>query len=99
MNARFGYELIRGGIALLRQDTTTMSISAVVAKVLSRDASGTVADGYLREALFGLLGAPLHERAPQDGYKGVDSDLGGAWDHDDKIPAGKMSGAHAARLG
>lgn len=58
MNARFDYELIPGGIALPRQDATTMSISAAVAKVLSRDASGTVADGYLREALFGLFWAP-----------------------------------------
>jgi AraC family transcriptional activator of tynA and feaB len=78
MHARFGYDMIRGGIALPRQDAATMGISAVVAKVLSRDAGGTVADGYLREALFGLLGAMLHERSSQDGYRGVDSDLSGA---------------------
>ena len=78
MHARFGYDLIRGGIALPRQDAAKLGISAVVAKVLSRDAMGNVADGYLREALFGLLGAMLHERSSQEGYKGVDSDLSGA---------------------
>ena len=78
MHARFGYDLIRGGIALPRQDPATMGITAVISKVLSRDATSTVADGFLREALFGLLGAMLHERSSQDDYKGVDSDLSGA---------------------
>lgn len=78
MHARFGYDLIRGGITLPRKDAVEMGISAVVAKVLSRDAGGTVADGYLREALFGLLGAMLHERSSKDGYSGIDSDLSGA---------------------
>lgn len=78
MHARFGYELIRGGIALPRQDPATMGITAVITKVLTRDASGTVADGFLREALFGLLGAMLHERSSKEDYRGVDSDLSGA---------------------
>jgi len=78
MHARFGYDLIRGGIAMPRQEAASMGISAVVAKVLSRDASGTAADGYLREALFGLLGAMLHERSSKEGYTGIDSDLTGA---------------------
>lgn len=78
MHARFGYDLIRGGIAVPRQDATSIGISAVVAKVLSRDTTGTVADTYLREALFGLLGAMLHERSGTDGYKNIDSDISGA---------------------
>lgn len=78
MHARFGYELIQGGIALPRQDPATMGITAVISKVLTRDASGTVADGYLREALFGLLGAMLHERSSQQDYRGIDSDISGA---------------------
>jgi AraC family transcriptional activator of tynA and feaB len=78
MHARFGYDLIQGGIALPRHDATTMGISAVVAKVLSRGSTGTIADGYLREALFGLLGAMLHERSAQGSYKGIDSDISGA---------------------
>lgn len=78
MHARFGYDLIRGGIALPRQDAVTIGISAVVAKVLARETGSTVADGYLREALFGLLGAMLHERSSKEGYRGVDSDLSGA---------------------
>ena len=55
-----------------------MGISAVVSKVLSRPTADSIADGYLREALFGLLGAILHERSAQDGYKGIDSDISGA---------------------
>lgn len=78
MHARFGYDLIKGGIAFPRQDATTMGISAVVSKVLSRGPTGSISDGYLREALFGLLGAILHERSAQDGYKGVDSDISSA---------------------
>lgn len=78
LHARFGYDLIRGGIALPRQDAATAGIAAVVAKVLSRDASGTVADSFLREALFGLLGAILHERSSLDDYKGIESDISGA---------------------
>ena len=78
MHARFGYDLIRGGITLPRQDAAAMGISAVVAKVLSRDAGSAVADGYLREALFGLLGAMLHDRSCRSDYRGMDSDIGGA---------------------
>lgn len=78
MHARFGYDLIRGGITLPRHDPTTAGITAVVSKVLSRDSTTTVADGYLREALFGLLGAMLHERTTRDDYRGIDSDISGA---------------------
>jgi AraC family transcriptional regulator, positive regulator of tynA and feaB len=78
MHARFGYDLIRGGISLPRQEAMAMGISAVVAKALSRDTAGTVADTYLREALFGLLGAMLYERAGADTYQKIDADIGGA---------------------
>lgn len=78
MHARFGYDLIRGGVALPRQDPATMGIRAVISKVLARDASGRVADVFLREALFGLLGAMLHERSSQEDYRGVVSDISGA---------------------
>lgn len=78
MHARFGYDLIRGGIALPRQDATAMGISAVVAKVVSRDTTGTIADTHLREALFGLLGAILHERSGTESYENIESDVSGA---------------------
>ena len=78
MHARFGYDLIRGGIALPRHDAMAIGISAVVAKVASRSTTGTIADTYLREALFGLLGAMLHERSGTEGYRDVDSDISGA---------------------
>jgi AraC family transcriptional regulator, positive regulator of tynA and feaB len=78
MHARFGYDLIRGGIALPRQDPATMGIAAVISKVLTRDTSTSVTEGFLREALFGLLGAMLHERSSHEDYKGVESDISGA---------------------
>jgi AraC-like DNA-binding protein len=78
MHARFGYDLIRGGIALPRQDPATTGIAAVISKVLRQDASVSATESFLREALFGLLGAMLHERSARDDYKNMDSDVGGA---------------------
>ncbi len=78
MHARFGYDLIRGGISLPRQEAEVVGISAVVAKVMSRGPEASVADGFLREAFFGLLGAILHERSGAEGYRGVEMDLSGA---------------------
>lgn len=77
MHARFGYDLIRGGISLPRHDPTTLALCAVLGKVFARTGNPS-ADLHLREAMFGLIGATLHERSGSDGFSGVDSDLSGA---------------------
>lgn len=77
MHARFGYDLIRGGIALPRHDPTSMALYAVLGKVFSTQ-ENAASQSYLREAMFGLIGAMLHERSPHVGYSAVDSDLGSA---------------------
>lgn len=77
MHARFGYDLIRGGISLPRHDPTTLALCAVLGKVFGADANAST-QIYLREAMFGLIGATLHERSGKSGYMGIDSDLGGA---------------------
>lgn len=77
MHARFGYDLIRGGISLPSQDPTTLALCAVLGKVFARTTSPG-ASLHLREAMFGLIGAMLHERSGHEGYAGVDSDLSGA---------------------
>lgn len=77
MHARFGYDLIRGGIGLSRHDPTTLALCAVLGKVLTCEA-GPSSQTHLREALFGLIGASLHERSGREDYRAVDSDLGGA---------------------
>lgn len=77
MHARFGHDLIRGGISLSRHDPTTLALCAVLGKVISR-AGNPRSDLHLREAMFGLIGATLHEQSGSEGFVGVDSDLSGA---------------------
>jgi AraC family transcriptional regulator, positive regulator of tynA and feaB len=76
MRARFG-EHIRGGTMLNRADQTAIAIKAVLSKAftLSED---HVQSGYLREALFGLIGAMLYERADGDGSLAIEADVSGA---------------------
>lgn len=76
MWSRFG-EHIRGGLFLPRSDQTTVAICAVLAKAFSRSANDAQS-GFLREALFGLIGAMLHERADGERMSAVDADVSGA---------------------
>lgn len=78
MQARFGYDLIRGGISVPRHDPTNLALCAVLGKVFGQPSSNAASNTYLREAIFGLIGAMLHERSGQEGFAGIDSDLGGA---------------------
>lgn len=78
MHARFGYDLIRGGITLSRQDPATIALCAVLAKALAHKPASAAASSCLREAVFGLLGATLHERSGREAHEGIDSDLSGA---------------------
>ena len=78
MHARFGYDLIRGGISLPRTDPTTMALCAVLGKVIGPVTPNPASSVYLREAVFGLIGAMLHERSGSEGFAGIDSDLSGA---------------------
>lgn len=77
MHARFGYDLIRGGISVPRHDPTNIALCAVLGRVFAASENAAT-QGYLREAMFGLIGAMLHERSGQDGFSGIDSDLGSA---------------------
>ena len=78
MHARFGYELIRGGISVPRHDPTNLALCAVLGKVFGKAPVNAASTIYLREAVFGLIGALLHERSGQEGFSGIDSDLCGA---------------------
>ncbi|WP_137111181.1 helix-turn-helix domain-containing protein [Rhodobacter sp. SY28-1] len=77
MHARFGYDLIRGGISVPRFDPTSMALCAVLGKVVKGIENAT-SEAYMREALFGLIGAMLHERSGTSGFSGIDSDISGA---------------------
>lgn len=77
MHARFGCDLIRGGISLPRHDPTTLALCAVLGKVFARTGNPG-SHLHLREAMFGLLGAMLHEQTGSEGYADVHSDLSGA---------------------
>lgn len=78
MHARFGYDLIRGGISLPRHDPTTMALCAVLGKVFGPVTPNEASATYLREAVFGLIGAMLHERSGKENFAGVESDISGA---------------------
>jgi AraC family transcriptional regulator, positive regulator of tynA and feaB len=76
MRARFG-DRLPGGLFVPRSDQTAVAICAVLSKVFTRgvdDAQG----GYLREALFGLIGAMLHERGQVAGVAAIEADMSGA---------------------
>lgn len=77
MHARFGYDLIRGGISVPRHDPTNLALCAVMGKVFGGNGNAAT-EGYLREAMFGLIGAMLHERNGAEGFQGIESDLSGA---------------------
>ncbi|NGO55764.1 helix-turn-helix domain-containing protein, partial [Allomesorhizobium camelthorni] len=76
MWARFG-DQIRGGLFLPRSDQTAVAICAVLSKAFTRPA-GDAQSGFLREALFGLIGAMLHERAEGDRVSAIEADVSGA---------------------
>jgi AraC family transcriptional activator of tynA and feaB len=78
MHARFTYDLIRGGISVPRHDPTNLALCAVLGKVFGQPPTNAATNTYLREAIFGLIGALLHERSGQQGFAGIDSDLSGA---------------------
>ena len=54
-----------------------MALSAVVSKTFT-PGSNEIQAGYLREALFGLLGAMLYEQANETNSAEIDADVSGA---------------------
>jgi AraC-like DNA-binding protein len=80
MHARFGYNLIRGGIGVPRHDPSGKALTAVLGKILTAENLPVAAQSYLREALFGLLGAALCERSGLDDFVGIEADIGSAQD-------------------
>lgn len=78
MHARFNYDLIRGGMSLSRQDPTVVALCAVLAKALEPSVGNEASASYLREAMFGLIGAILHERSGRDNFAGIAGEIGEA---------------------
>jgi AraC-like DNA-binding protein len=73
---RFG-ERIHGGLFLSQADHTALALGAVVSKAFDCKSNETQTN-YLREALFGLIGAMLYEQADSVGGTGIDADVTGA---------------------
>ena len=73
---RFG-DRIDGGLFLPRTDATAIAISAVVGKAFSASAN-EMQCGFLREAMFGLIGAMLHNRQDSASVSGLNADISGA---------------------
>lgn len=76
MRARFG-ENIRSGLFMPRNDYTALAIASVLAKAFSTGSSPEQT-GYLKEAMFGLLGVMLHEREGRERFAEIEADMGGA---------------------
>jgi len=66
--------LIHGGMFSSQTDQTAMALSAVVSKAFM-PGSNEIQSGYLREALFGLLGAMLCEQANETNGSMIDADV------------------------
>ena len=76
MQARFG-EAISGGICLAATDPTAMAITAVLAKSFSSPGNEEQRS-CLREAVFCLVGAMIHDRDAGTAARRFDADLSGA---------------------
>lgn len=76
MHARFGQGNVRGGTNLPRNDPTNIALCAVLHKVFSPTPLSSTANSFLREAMFGLIGAALHERSGDE--RNFGSDIGAA---------------------
>lgn len=76
MWARFG-DNIHGGLFLPQADLTALALGAVVSKAFDSALSDNQSV-YLREAMFGLIGAMLCQRADQAEGLGIDADVSGA---------------------
>lgn len=78
MQSRFGHDLVRGGINLPRDDPTAVALLAVLSKVFGTVTPNEASAACLCEAVFGLIGAMLHERSGKAGFAGIESDLSSA---------------------
>ena len=76
MVQRFGGAAV-GGIYLPRTDSIAMALGATLAKAFE-PADCTEQSQYLREAMFGLVGALLFERNQRSNANKIESDVGGA---------------------
>jgi len=76
LQARFG-DVLRGGMFLAGSVHTALGICAVLAKAFEREGNPTQT-GYLRDAMYGLLGAMLY--AGGDGIQSqkIDAEVGSA---------------------
>ena len=73
---RFGASA-QGGIYLPRSDYITMAMGATLAKAFEPEGNAEQS-GYLREAVFGLLGALLFEGTQRGNARSIDADVSGA---------------------
>lgn len=71
MTARFG-GAAQGGQYVQRTDYHAIAISAILSKALEANTTDTQT-GFLQEALYGVLGAMLHERTTDTASNNIDS--------------------------
>ncbi|MEZ5652358.1 MAG: helix-turn-helix domain-containing protein [Burkholderiaceae bacterium] len=76
MFERFGCEAA-GGHFVGRKDYHSVAIAAILAKAFEAKANQTQS-AYLREAIFGLIGAMLYERSGVGGARRIDAEVAGA---------------------
>lgn len=77
MHCRFGQDLLHGGMSVPRHDATNVALCAILGKVFG-SAGKAASEVYLREAMFGLIGAMLPERSGGGKFGAVDTDISGA---------------------
>lgn len=76
MRERFGREAV-GGHFIARTDYHSIAIAAILSKAFEAQAN-QAQSAYLREAVFGLIGALLYERSGLEAGRHIDADVTGA---------------------
>lgn len=78
IQARFGYDMVRGGLAVPRSNPSNIAIQGILQSIFNKPVLNPLTQDCLREALMGVLGAVLYEQSGREDYRGIESDLGGA---------------------
>lgn len=76
MRARFG-EAAQGGHHVQRRDYQAIAMTAILAKAFDETTSDDQ-NGYLQEALYGMIGALLHQRGGGVTGQGIDAEVSAA---------------------
>ncbi|WP_269584071.1 helix-turn-helix domain-containing protein [Roseibium sp. Sym1] len=77
MHSRFGYDLVKGGLAVPRSNPSNIALQGIIGSIFSKPDLSPPTKTCLREALMGIVGAILYERSGREDFSGVQSEIYG----------------------